>query len=326
MCGKHIYGHGLIGEEKECNVFKVYHFDYRGSTVAITDMYGNVTDRFEYDTYGKMVSHVGDSFVIFGYNGRDGVVTDKSGLIYMRARYYSPELRRFVNADIIAGNISNAITLNRYAYANGNPVSLIDPFGLEASRDRDYVETKLQQEAKILYDLCQELGIIISVEDSDETVLFNEFGIAITLSWEISYETETKSNATIDITDSKATLNTPEAKFADDSVGLQAGVYADAEEWAVGTTTSVRYEEWAVETKSQTSLKSTTDSITISYTPDDPLLPKISLTMECEVSHITKLVTAGVAVLAVVAWPAFVAAAGSIVAAAPAMGAMPLPA
>ena len=37
----------------------------------------------------------------------------------MRARYYSPDMRRFVNADIIAGELSEAITLNRYAYANG---------------------------------------------------------------------------------------------------------------------------------------------------------------------------------------------------------------
>ena len=50
----------------------------------------------------------------------------------MRARYYSPVLRRFINADIIPGEISNAVTLNRYAYANGNPVSNIDPFGLSA--------------------------------------------------------------------------------------------------------------------------------------------------------------------------------------------------
>ena len=49
----------------------------------------------------------------------------------MRARYYSPDLRRFINADVIAGEISNAITLNRYAYANGNPISTVDPLGLE---------------------------------------------------------------------------------------------------------------------------------------------------------------------------------------------------
>ena len=130
---KYIYGLGLIGEEK-CGEFKTYHFDYRGSTVAITDECGNITDTFKYDTYGKMVEHIGNSFIIFGYNGRDGVVTDKNGLIYMRARYYSPEMRRFVNADIIHGEISDSTSLNRYAYVNGNPVSFVDPFGLSAER------------------------------------------------------------------------------------------------------------------------------------------------------------------------------------------------
>ena len=48
----------------------------------------------------------------------------------MRARYYSPAMKRFINADIVAGAISNAITLNRFSYANGNPVSFVDPFGL----------------------------------------------------------------------------------------------------------------------------------------------------------------------------------------------------
>ncbi len=128
---KYVYGLGLIGEEKQ-GCFKTYHFDYRGSTVAITASNGQITDTFQYDTYGKLMGRTGSSFVIFGYNGKDGVVTDKNGLIYMRARYYSPELRRFVNADILAGEISNAVTLNRYAYANGNPVSNVDPFGLSA--------------------------------------------------------------------------------------------------------------------------------------------------------------------------------------------------
>ena len=132
---KYVYGRGLIGEETN-GVFKTYHFDYRGSTVAITDINGNITDRFEYDTYGKLTSRTGTSDIIFLYNGRDGVVTDTNGLIYMRARYYAPELRRFINADILAGDIASGITLNRYAYANANPVSLIDPKGLAADSGR----------------------------------------------------------------------------------------------------------------------------------------------------------------------------------------------
>jgi hypothetical protein len=39
---------------------------------------------------------------------------------------------RFVNADTYKGTITNSATLNNYAYANGNPISLIDPFGMSA--------------------------------------------------------------------------------------------------------------------------------------------------------------------------------------------------
>ena len=133
---KYVYGRGLIGEETGSE-FKTYHFDCRGSTVAITDISGNITDTFEYDTYGRLTTRTGSTPIIFGYNGRDGVITDKTGLIYMRARYYSPDMKRFINADVVAGKLSKAITLNRYAYANGNPVSLVDPFGLSAERSNN---------------------------------------------------------------------------------------------------------------------------------------------------------------------------------------------
>ena len=151
---KYIYGIGLIGEVSESGA-KIYHFDYRGSTAAITDKDGEITDTFSYDTYGRLENRTGTSAIIFLYNGRDGVVTDSNGLLYMRARYYSPVLKRFVNADIIAGVITDPVTLNRYSYANGNPVSNIDPFGLSAERgnktqkyDKEYYESKAYEKIK----------------------------------------------------------------------------------------------------------------------------------------------------------------------------------
>ena len=48
----------------------------------------------------------------------------------MRARYYNPDIKRFINQDIKVGDIGSSQSLNRYAYCEGNPVSMIDPFGL----------------------------------------------------------------------------------------------------------------------------------------------------------------------------------------------------
>ena len=58
------------------------------------------------------------------------IYTDSNGLYYMRARYYNPDIKLFINQDVVEGNITNSPSLNRYAYCQGNPVSLLDPFGL----------------------------------------------------------------------------------------------------------------------------------------------------------------------------------------------------
>ena len=52
----------------------------------------------------------------------------------MRTRYYSPDLKRFMNCDILTGSIANPSTLNLFAYVNGDPISYVDPFGMSAER------------------------------------------------------------------------------------------------------------------------------------------------------------------------------------------------
>jgi RHS repeat-associated protein len=53
----------------------------------------------------------------------------ETGLIYLRARYYSPVMGRFVGVDPHPGSMSRPITLNDYAYANGDSVNGVDPSG-----------------------------------------------------------------------------------------------------------------------------------------------------------------------------------------------------
>ena len=127
----YIYGaEGLAGQYNTGTKKSLfYHFDNIGSTTMLTDLTGKVIERIAYGTYGELLTDV-KTVVRFLYNGAYGVMTDSNGLYYMRARYYNPDIKRFINQDVKVGDISNSQSLNRYAYCEGNPVSLVDPFGL----------------------------------------------------------------------------------------------------------------------------------------------------------------------------------------------------
>ena len=129
----------------------IYHYDHLGSTKLVTDIDGEPICRFDYGTYGELLTteYVSDgaedvseddleitdaSRIKFLYNGQLGVITDDNGLYYMRSRYYNPEIKRFINQDILTGSIGSSASLNRYSYVEGNPVSYTDPFGLSPFR------------------------------------------------------------------------------------------------------------------------------------------------------------------------------------------------
>ncbi len=129
----YVYGLGLIGRQDAADNYLTYHYDRRGSTVALVDTAGIAQDTYQYGPYGELVSHLGATSQPFLYDGRDGVMTDSDGLYYMRARYYGPQVKRFLQRDIIAGTPAQTPSLNRYAYALGNPARFIDPSGREIS-------------------------------------------------------------------------------------------------------------------------------------------------------------------------------------------------
>ncbi|WP_106766534.1 RHS repeat-associated core domain-containing protein [Paenibacillus faecalis] len=132
LTAAYVYGLGLIGREDADGSYQTYHYDLRGSTTLLSDEKGQITDRYSYGAFGELLRHDGKSCQPFAYNGRDGVHTDPNGLYYMRARYYHPELKRFLNRDILRGDITSGLSMNRYAYVNGNPITFVDPLGLDA--------------------------------------------------------------------------------------------------------------------------------------------------------------------------------------------------
>jgi len=112
-----------------------------------------VTDRYTYGPYGELEKHEGKTNQPFGYNGRDGVQSDPNGLYYMRARYYHPVLQRFLNRDILRGDLMDGQTLNRYAYVNGDPIRYIDPLGLMKGLCGDKISDRDSKNGSLKLDL-----------------------------------------------------------------------------------------------------------------------------------------------------------------------------
>jgi RHS repeat-associated protein len=121
-----VYGVGLLATvDARSDQVHVYHFDGTGHTVAITDAGQNVTHRYAYDPYGRILGRDEAFPQPFTFVGQLGVMRESEGLYYMRARYYDPRVGRFLSEDPI-GFVGG---LNLYAYANGNPVAFVDPDG-----------------------------------------------------------------------------------------------------------------------------------------------------------------------------------------------------
>lgn len=118
-----IYGNGLIYRIRSSDdSVQYYHYDYRGSTIAITDQNQKITHKYAYDVFGKVIASQEVDFNPFQFVGKYGVMYDDSALYFMRARYYNPHFGRFLSEDPIWN-------VNLYTYAGNNPVMNIDPKG-----------------------------------------------------------------------------------------------------------------------------------------------------------------------------------------------------
>ncbi len=108
-----------------------YHSDHLGGINVITDKDGARVQLDEYDPWGKISRHWSANTpppeVEKRFTGK--VFDAETGLYYYGARYYDPELARFISPDPIVPQATDPQTLNRYSYTINNPVKYIDPSG-----------------------------------------------------------------------------------------------------------------------------------------------------------------------------------------------------
>lgn len=125
----YIYGVGLLAQISGDRRTQ-YHFDLLGSTVALTDSSGTITDAYAYDLFGTLADFEGEARNPFLYLGKYGIVDNRDGLLFARRRYFIPELGRFVSPDPLWGSEGSSQSFNRYAYALNNPLRFNDVSGL----------------------------------------------------------------------------------------------------------------------------------------------------------------------------------------------------
>jgi RHS repeat-associated protein len=120
--------------------------DHLGNTRLVTDEAGNTVARHDYRPFGEELI-AGDGFRGAEWGKYDGVKQKFTGqehdgeteFDFFHARYLSGAQQRFMSADPgnAGANPMNPQSWNAYAYVNNNPLSLVDPSGLDPFNPED---------------------------------------------------------------------------------------------------------------------------------------------------------------------------------------------
>jgi RHS repeat-associated protein len=121
----YVNGLGIDNKLKQTSSTTSSYFlqDHLGSTVALTNSSGTISESASYDSFGRVLSS--NLSTRYQYTGRE--YDDYTNLMFYRARFYDPQIGRFISEDPIgfAGGV------NWYAYVKNNPILFRDPLGLQ---------------------------------------------------------------------------------------------------------------------------------------------------------------------------------------------------
>ena len=125
----------LVIKEGTTSYTGYFVLNLQGDVIAIIDSNGAVAVEYEYDAWGKEISHTpsgSDGEKLYGYNAlkyRGYYYDAETGFYYVSSRYYDPEVGRFINADSQLNDCEGPLGYNLFACCNNNPVMYSDPTG-----------------------------------------------------------------------------------------------------------------------------------------------------------------------------------------------------
>ena len=139
---EYVYGPtGMLAEVTGTNVNYLTP-DHLGSPRVLTSQNGIVVNRRDFFPFGEDIAvGVGGRSAGMGY-GTDSLrqrftgyqKDEETGLDFAQARYYANALGRFQSADPFGGSgrTINPQTWNRFTYCLNNPITFVDPLGLQS--------------------------------------------------------------------------------------------------------------------------------------------------------------------------------------------------
>jgi RHS repeat-associated protein len=142
---RYVYGsNGPLYQVQNTGVSWVTNYfvaDATGNIRLVLDDSGQITDALDFDGFGNILRRMGTTDLGVGYQGqcRD----NDTGLIYLRARWYNPDLGRFMEMDTYEGDQQDPLSLNKYIFGKSNGVDNSDPSGLQADVASLGIETAM---------------------------------------------------------------------------------------------------------------------------------------------------------------------------------------
>jgi len=109
-----------------------FHRDLLGSVIAVTDESGDLVWNGSYLPFGRSKNQDEKSPSVFDTFAYGRKFPKEDSILKLGARIYDTQTNMFLQPDPLSPTQADPDNLNRYAYANNNPLRFVDPDGLQA--------------------------------------------------------------------------------------------------------------------------------------------------------------------------------------------------